>query len=132
LTSRARIKERGFTLIEVIVAFAIVAMALSAVFQIFSTGLRGAVVTEAYNTATLLAESKLTAMGIEEPLAAGDQAGAFENGYRWQTTVRPYDDGGAMVAPELISAFEVTVTVSWDGLMRERMVSLSTLRLAVP
>lgn len=130
MTSRARKSERGFTLLEVIVAFAVVALALGAVFQIFSTGLRSAVVTENYNMATLLAESKLTAMGIEAPLAAGDQSGTFANGYRWQTTVHPYDDEG--VVSEVISAFEVTVTVTWGGLTRDRMVSLSTLLLALP
>lgn len=122
--------ERGFTLLEVIVAFTIVALALSAVFQIFSSGLRSAVVTETYNIATLLAESKLTGMGIEEPLAVGDRSGSFENGYRWLTSVRPYDNGGETSALEAISAFEVTVTVTWGGSMRERTVSLSTLRLA--
>ncbi len=132
MTSRAVVSQRGFTLIEVIIAFAIVALALSAVFQIFSTGLRGSVVTENYNIATLLAESKLAGIGIEEPLDTGDQSGTFENGFQWQTTVRPYDDGGSSFTPGAIQAFEVTVTVKWGGLNRERTVSLATLRLAIP
>ena len=132
MTNRARVSERGFTLIEVIVAFAIVALALSALFQIFSTGLRSSVVTENYNMAVLLADSKLAGIGIEEPLEAGDQSGTFDNGFRWETNVRPYDDGGSSFTPGAIQAFEVTVTVKWGGLNRERTVSLATLRLATP
>lgn len=132
MTNRARVSERGFTLIEVIVAFAIVALALSALFQIFSTGLRGSVVTENYNMAVLLADSKLAGIGIEEPLEAGDQSGTFDNGFRWETNVRPYDDGGSTFTPGAIQAFEVTVTVKWGGVVRERTVSLATLRLKTP
>ena len=132
MTSRARLSERGFTLIEVIVAFAIVALALSAVFQIFSTGLRSSVVTENYNMAVLLADSKLAGMGIEEPLETGDQSGTFDNGFRWETYVRLYDDGGSTFMPGAIQAFEVSVTVKWGGVIRERTVSLATLRLKTP
>lgn len=132
MTSRARVSERGFTLIEVIVAFAIVALAMSALFQIFSTGLRSSVVTENYNMAVLLADSKLAGIGIEEPLEAGDQSGTFDNGFRWETNVRPYDDGGSTFTPGAIQAFEVTVTVKWGGVVRERTVSLATLRLKTP
>lgn len=132
MTNRARVSERGFTLIEVIVAFAIVALAMSALFQIFSTGLRGLVVTENYNMAVLLADSKLAGIGIEKPLEAGDQSGTFDNGFRWETNVRPYDDGGSTFRPGAIQAFEVTVTVKWGGVVRERTVSLATLRLKTP
>ena len=132
MTSRARVSERGFTLIEVIVAFAIVALALSALFQIFSTGLRSLVVTENYNMAVLLADSKLAGIGFEEPLEAGDQSGTFDNGFRWETNVRSYDDGGSTLTSGSIQAFEVTVTVEWGGINRERTVSLATLRLKMP
>ena len=132
MTSRARISERGFTLIEIIVAFAIVALAMSALFQIFSTGLRSSVVTENYNMAVLLADSKLAGIGIQEPLEEGVQSGTFENGFRWETNVRPHDDGGSTFTPGAIEAFEVTVTVKWGGLVRERTVSLATLRLKTP
>ena len=131
LTSRARApaSERGFTLIEILVAFVIVALALGALLQIFATGLRSSSAAENYTIAALLAESKLAGIGVEEPLEEGDQSGEFDNGFRWATNVRPYDDGGPTLAPGAIQAFEVSVTVRWGGPMRERSVSLATLRL---
>jgi general secretion pathway protein I len=128
----ARAGERGFTLIEVLVAFVIVALALGALLQVFATGLRGSSAAENYTMAALLAESKLAAMGIEEPLEEGERAGEFDNGFAWSTIVRPYDgggDGGPTLAPGALQAFEVSVTVRWGGAGRERSVSLATLRL---
>ena len=125
----AQASERGFTLIEILVAFVIVALALGALLQIFATGLRSTSTAENYTIAALLAESKLAGIGIEEPLEEGDQSGEFDNGFRWATNVRSYDVGGPTLAPGAIQAFEVSVTVLWGGPMRERSVSLATLRL---
>ena len=132
MTSRAQASERGFTLIEILVAFVIVALALGALLQVFATGLRSSSAAENYTIAALLAESKLAAIGIEEPLEEGGQSGEFDNGFRWETNVRPYDDGGSTFTPGAIQAFEVTVTVKWGGVVRERTVSLATLRLKTP
>ena len=93
--SRTRRKDGGFTLVEVLVAFAIVAVSLGALLQIFSGGLRSSRTAEAYATAALLAESKLARIGIEEPLEEGDTTGVFDNGFEWQSTVSPYlPEGG--------------------------------------
>lgn len=110
----------------------IVALALGALLQVFATGLRGTSVAENYTIAALLAESKLAAIGIEEPLEEGDRSGEFDNGFGWATNVRPYDGGGPTLAPGAIQAFEVSVTVRWGGPGRERSVSLTTLRLMAP
>ena len=127
--ARARASERGFTLIEILVAFVIVALALGALLQVFATGLRSSSAAENYTIAALLAESKLAAIGIEEPLEEGDRSGEFDNGFRWATSVRPYDDGGPTLELGAIQGFEVSVTVQWGGAGRARSVSLATLRL---
>lgn len=127
-------RARGFTLIEVLVAFAILALALGVLLQVFSGGLKNARVSQAYTTAALLAESKLAAVGAEEPLAEGQSAGRFDDRFQWRVDVRPYEEAGGSSAADPdawpVSAFEVAVTVSWDEGDEERSVSLSTLRLA--
>ena len=124
-------RARGFTLIEVLVAFIILAVALGVLMQVFSTGLRNARVAENYTTATLYAESMLAAVGIEEPLAAGETSGDFDDRFRWRLDVQPYaiSDVGdeAAVAGR---AFQVVVTVSWGDEDNPRDVTLTTLRLA--
>ncbi len=117
----------GFTLLEVIVAVAILALSLGARLQIFSSGLKGARVAGHHTVATLQAESRLAATGIETALREGEFAGEFDNGHRWLVTVRPHQGADAVAA---VTAYEVVVTVSWDGGGAGKSVSLSTLRLA--
>jgi general secretion pathway protein I len=83
---------RGFSLLEVLVAFAIMALALGALMQVFSTGLRTVTLGDEYTRAVLLAESKLAAMGVEEPLQEGEQSGTFDEHYRWRTVTRAYTE----------------------------------------
>ncbi len=122
--------ESGFTLIEVLVSFVIVALAMGALLQIFSSGLRSGYIAEQYSAAVLLAESKLEATGIEDRLVEGETSGAFDNGFRWTVSVRAYDDGADADQPGTVEAFAVAVTVAWDGSAGERSFELETLRLA--
>lgn len=124
-------RSPGFTLIEVLVALAVLALTLGVLFQIFSTGLSNSRVAEAYAKATLLAQSKLASLGIEEPLGEGESWGRFDERFRWRVDVesheeeeRPADD----LAP--VKPYEVVVTVFWGEANEERSVSLTTLRLA--
>ena len=127
---RAR-AERGFTLLEVLVAFTIFAIVLAAVMQIFSTGTRNAEVSRSYVLALAEAQMQLARLGIEQPLIVGEESGELDNGMRWRRVVAPHDVGE--VVPEgLPVAFDVAVSVSWRDGGRERRVSLSTLRLALP
>ncbi len=128
--SHTRCKDGGFTLVEVLVAFVIVAVSLGALLQIFSSGLRSSHSAEAYTTAALLAESKLASIGIEEPLEEGETTGAFDNGFRWRSTVAPHAPEVGQDEASAAQAYEVTLVVRWGERGDERSVSLTTLRLA--
>ena len=88
----------GFSLIEVLVAFVILALTLSVIMRIFSGGLRNVALAEDYSRAALLAESRLAELSVQ-PLE-GEAGGEFDGKYRWRSTVRPWvDDAGAPSAP---------------------------------
>lgn len=130
-TTELEAKSRGFTLIEVLVALAIVALALSVIFTGFSVGLRGRRTAEDYEQATMLAQSKLNAVGVVAPLQQGKTSGEFNDRYRWTVTVKPYEEkGGTESDTSQDRALVVVVTVSWNDANHERSVSLQTLRLA--
>ncbi len=126
--------QRGFTLIEVLVAFAVLAMLLGAIYQTFSSGLNASARAERRAVAALHAQSVLAALGSGEPISQGEATGELDGGYRWQTSVRLLESAGQESASKTarLDAFEVTVTVSWEApLGRQGSVSLNTLRLAV-
>jgi general secretion pathway protein I len=116
----------GFTLIEILVAFVIAALFLAAFYEIFSTSIRGAATSEAYSGAVLLAESTLDSASKSQltPGESTDEVGRYE----LQTSVEARPDlarAGVAILP-----YQIRVQVTWREGVRERAVSLSTLRLA--
>ncbi|MEM7569578.1 MAG: prepilin-type N-terminal cleavage/methylation domain-containing protein [Pseudomonadota bacterium] len=113
--------ERGFTLLEVIVALAVITMTLTSVMQIFSGGLRNAITADDYVTALAQAENQISRVGADVPVQAGFMSGQFENGNRWERRI-----GSAGPAGRL-QRYDVTVTVFFGD--DNRRVRLSTLVL---
>jgi general secretion pathway protein I len=120
----------GFSLVEVLVAFSILALSLGVLLALFSSGLRNTGVAYEYSRAVILAESKLAEPGVTEPLEIGTRQGSFDGQYRWRTEVAEYllkDEPIQASVP--LRAYQVTVRVSWSGVLGDRSVALSTLRL---
>jgi prepilin-type N-terminal cleavage/methylation domain-containing protein len=122
----------GFTLIEVLVAFAIAAMLLVVLLQLFATGLRGSGRATREIEATLLAESSLEQFGRTEPLLDGMSQRSRVGRYSVQIGAQRRDD---LVTPGslsvLIAPYDIDVSVSWLEGQRRRVVTLQTIRLGV-
>lgn len=129
--------QRGFSLLEVLVAFAILALSLGVLLQIFSKAIGGTALSEGYSRAVMLAESRLAAVGSEIPLAPGVVGGEPEDGLDWIVAIEPYTGPGAGGGPSLaedagLVLYQVTAVASWPGPQGPRKVALRTLRAAFP
>jgi general secretion pathway protein I len=115
-------KNRGFTLVEVIVAIAILGISLVLIMQLFSGGLRVSRVSCDYTRAVVHAKDKM-----EELIAAPVQgSGEFEDGFRWEAEVEPYKELEEIGS----NLLKIKVKVSWsDTQKRDRSVELESLRL---
>ena len=132
---------RGFSLLEVLVAFTVLALSLGVLMQIFSGSLRNTDLTRSQAQATALAQSLLSSAGIESALAAGKTEGVVADKYRWQLDVAPYDNGPPQTTSDNlhpvvppVDLWLVTARVAWDagGTTAERYVTLTTLRVQKP
>jgi general secretion pathway protein I len=86
-------RERGFTLIEVVVAFVLLALVLSVSFEIFSTGMARTADLDDRSRALVVAQSRLAITGAEEALKEGVTSGESDDRrFRWTVTVRRADD----------------------------------------
>lgn len=83
--------DAGFTLLEVLVAFAILAIMLVPILQVFGGGLGVTGTARGYAEGALLARSKLAELTAGK-LMEGDSSGSFEErGYRWRASVTADD-----------------------------------------
>jgi general secretion pathway protein I len=127
-------EESGFSLLEVLVAFAILAGSLGVLMQIFSQAAQTTVVSSQYSRAASLAEAKLNAVGSEEiPLEEGAFSGDPEGGMAWEVTISPIALGEEFGADPPVTPYRVNATALWRDEGQEagqvRSLTLSTLRL---
>ena len=121
--------QRGFTLLEVLVAFSIAAMMLVALLQAFTDGLDSVARSESQGTALILAESTLDAAGGAEPLRDGANREWIDGRFRIGTAIRLHRDGLAADTAALPRVpYDVAVSVRWREGGRERSLSLTSIR----
>ena len=122
-------EEAGFTLLEVLVAFAILAVALAGMLQAFGGGLDTVRRTQAANETWSAARSLLERVGTELPLEAGQRSGTDESGLAWTVAIRPRKNALDQVKAHerAYALFDVAVTVSRAG---APVATLQTIRLA--
>lgn len=130
-------KHEGFSLLEILVAFTLLAVAMGVLMQIFSRGVNGATLADRYAKATMYAESKLATVGVETQLKESTDAGKFDDDFSWSLAVRPYQDPFPKEAtvvdfeklmPTQLYEVELKVSFTADD-RRERVVNLSTLKI---
>jgi len=122
----------GFTLLEVIVALAIAALALVGMFQAAGGGLFAADAAGRVEEAIERAQSHLAAFGRAGAIAAGDQDGDDGGGFHWRLHASPLAVGPPIQGRSNLATtlFDVEVTISWRAGGRERSVVLVSRRFS--
>ena len=128
---------RGFSLLEVLVAFVILSLVATALFRLFSGALGNASAAEDYSRAVLVAESALATAAAAQPLRETTQTGSADDGrIAWTTRVVPYSPPGVSADLERVAetmptrlyriSAEVTFPAPSGG---QRVYALATTRI---
>ncbi|MFZ5997471.1 MAG: type IV pilus modification PilV family protein [Nitrospirota bacterium] len=120
-------RREGFTLLEVLVALSILAMALVMIMQLFSADMRSITASEDYVAATIKAEALMREV-LDDP-ELKEQVWNFqtEDGYAVDVAVKKdLEDRTEKLNVELL---DVTLTVRWKKGIKDRSLSLHTMKL---
>lgn len=131
-------RMHGYTLLEVVIAFGLLAFAMTLLLGSLSNASRQVRDADRASRAALHAQTLIDQLGVGVPLEPGQRNGELEDGrYRWEMEIRRYNDPLAQARPpgDLIGApvlMQVRLDMRWgEGRPRERL-RVDTLRLTVP
>ena len=131
ISKKHGLKRQGFTLIEVVVAIAILGIALTVIIELFAGGLRLARVSKEYTKAVNYANTKMEEVASQQTLEEGITEGEFDETYRWRVAMNkvnllPVEKPWEVKPP--IQLFQIRVDVLWRSGSKERSAGIETYR----
>ncbi len=129
-------RNKGFTLIEVVVALAILGVGLTVIIELFSGGLRLARASMEYTKAVNYARMKMEEVTLKPSVQEGIEEGESDDGaFRWQVGVKKVDllsiDKSVDYKPP-IDLFQVKIDIFWKSGAKEKSASIESFRAIKP
>ncbi len=123
--------NRGFTLLEVLVALSILAMCYGVILQILGGAASKAALAGDYRQALIVAESQLDYAVANLTSGSAEASGIAGDRFHWALSQEPADEFLIEGLAIRYTPMTITVRVSWSSndAGGERSVELSTLRL---
>lgn len=128
LARRGPRRQEGFTLLEVIAAIMLLAIAFTALMKVAGASIALTQNAATRSAAAMWARSKLDTEFVTTPLQPGHTAGQFDRKFAWQLDVTPWTDAGNGDAVSQL--YELDLKVSWGPANHPRSAHFRTLRLA--
>ena len=122
-------RAAGFSLLEMVVAMAILGLALGALYQAASGATRNVRSDERYAYGVELARTLLANHAVLPPGGVSSN-GETAGGFNWQVATRPIDLGRSALAAA--SLHDIEVAVRWQDGLRRREVVLNSVVEGAP
>ncbi len=121
--------QGGFSLLEVLVAFAIAGLALGVLFGGTSEALQSTAIATRYEEAVVRARSRLAAVGRDGTFVVGEQQGEDGGGFRWRTRIARVNVAPGSGQGRVPVLYSVSVAISWGEGGTVRSLQLDTSRV---
>lgn len=115
--------QSGFSLLELLVAFAIMAMSLGLIYKSMGSSAKNVGDLILHQQATMLAESLLnTKDSVTDQ--GWNESGTYSS-FSWQVTSQPYSNSNTSL--ERIRLHEIDIRISWPDGSKNRQLDIMTL-----
>ncbi len=121
--------QNGFTLLEVIAAIMLLAIAFTALMRVAGGSIRLSQNASDHTEAALWARSLLDTAFTTEPIRPGTTSGQFDPRFRWQLDVSPWQPPSAPPNTPL-QLYQLDLDVTWGPPVHPHSAHFRTLRLA--
>lgn len=136
--NKSRHRSKGFTLLEVMLAFVIFALSFATVLEIMAGSMRSVGRASDDTEVALLAQSLMDLVGNEIPVEEGEYSDTAMDRYKWEMSITFYDaenepERTLMNTQELadnsgIELYRVDLYLDWETGRRQRELHFSTIR----
>jgi general secretion pathway protein I len=128
VSARTHSRQSGFTLLEMIVATALMGMAIVGLLSLVTQSLSNASRVREYDRAAMLARSKMSELLTVTPLPlAQPLEGAFDEASGWRARLDPFEIAGPP-APGTSMLARIQLTVWWVSNGQRRSIDLESYR----
>ena len=119
-------KTAGFTLLEILVAVALLGIAITVVLQLFSANLRALSVSGDYVSAAIKANAKMREILEDSDLAEKSWSEVTDDGYRFDASItETLQERSENLQVRLL---EISLTMQWLEGSKTKYLTLKTLR----
>ncbi|MBM4140425.1 MAG: type II secretion system protein [Nitrospira sp.] len=118
---------RGFTLLEVLVAIALLGIAITVVLQLFSANLRAVSASDDYVSAVIKAEAKMRELLDDDKLSEKSWSETTDDGYRIDVLI--YDAMKDRTENLQVRLLEVNLIIHWIKDTKERSLTLKAMKV---
>jgi len=131
---KGRRSSRGFTLLEVMLAFVVFALSFATVLEIMAGSMRSVRRASDDTQVALFAQSIIDLVGTEIPVEEGQFNGTGMDRYQWRLDIYLYEatdeDIRTQELAEMsgIELYRVDLDINWETGRRERDLHFSTIR----
>ncbi|WEN15302.1 prepilin-type N-terminal cleavage/methylation domain-containing protein [Rhodanobacter sp. AS-Z3] len=125
-------RAAGFSLLEVIAAIMLLAIAFTALMKVAGASINLTHNAAQYSQAAMRARSLLDSAFVGEAVQPGNRSGRFDEQYRWQLAVTPWNPGGPVTPGAPVQLYQLDLTVTWGPQAHPRAAHFRTLRLGTP
>ncbi len=122
-------EQGGFSLLEVIAAIMLLAIAFAALMKVAGGSIALTQNAAGYSEAALWARGLLDSAFVGEPIKTGSSSGQFNNHYRWQLAVTPWTQTGNQPPTAMLHLYQLDLDVLWGPIGHPRSAHFRTLRL---